>query len=373
MPKQKPKSHSKINPKINPMTVAMMSSAYWNSCVLHTAQRLDVFNQIGTDKTTAQQLAQKCGADPRGMDILLIACTSLGLLERKEPVRGSVARGSGRGGIRGSTTGGPHGPPQMDAYYQNAPVAKTFLLKGSPYYQGGIVSMFEEWYPTWGRLYEAVRTGKPVVQKPHDQGEEAVRTYIMGMHYRGVAQAKLLAQKISLQGRKKLLDVAGGPGTFSIMMCLKNKGLRAVVLDLPQTLKITREIIEGFHVGDRVTTQEGNYLSDENFGQGYDAVLLSSMFNQESPAVIKDILRKSWAALNPGGRVIVQEQLLNDNKTGPALAALIGINQLLHTPGGAAYSGQEMAQWMEEMGFTKVHRVPMPSPSPFTVLKGVKR
>ncbi len=342
MPKQKTKRSSKVSPKLNPMTVAMMSSAYWNSCVLHAAQRFDVFNQIGAGKAMGQQLAEKCGADPRGMEILLIACTSLGLLERK------------------------------DGHYRNSPLAKTFLLKGSPYYQGGIVSMFEDWYPTWGRLYDAVRTGKPVVEKPHDQGEEAVRTYIMGMHYRGVAQAKLLSQKISLKGRKRLLDVAGGPGTFSVMMCLKNRGLQAVVLDLPQTLKITREIIESFHVSDRVMTQEGNYLLDEIFGKGYDAVLLSSMFNQESPTVIKNIMRKSLAALNPGGLVIVQEQLLNDEKSGPALAALIGVNQLLHTPGGAAYSGEEMAKWMEEVGFVKVQRVPMPSPSPFTVLKGVR-
>ena len=324
------------------MAVAMMSSAYWNSCVIHAAQRFDVFNQIGTGQATAQELAERCGADPRGMDILLVACASLGLLMRK------------------------------DGRYKNSPLAKTFLVKGSPYYQGGIVSMFEEWYPTWGRLYDAVRTGKPVVEKPHDQGEEAVRTYIMGMHYRGVAQAKLLAQKISLKGRKRLLDVAGGPGTFSIMMCLKNKGLQAVVLDLPQTLKITQEIIENFHVPNRVQTQEGNYLRDETFGRGYDALLLSSMFNQESPTVIKNIMRKSLATLNPGGLVIVQEQLLNDEKSGPALAALIGVNQLLHTPGGAAYSGEEMAEWMGEVGFTKVQRVPMPSPSPFTVLKGVK-
>ncbi|MCI0526345.1 MAG: acetylserotonin O-methyltransferase [Nitrospira sp.] len=370
MPKQKTKRSPNVNPKLNPMAVAMMSSAYWNSCVLHAAQKFDVFNQIGTGKVTAQQLAEKCSADPRGMDILLIACTSLGLLERKGPVRGSAARGSGRGGIGGATA--PHGPPQMNAYYQNSPLAKTFLVKGSPYYQGGIVSMFEEWYPTWGRLYNAVRTGKPVVEKPHDQGEEAVRIYIMGMHYRGVAQAKLLSQKISLKGRRRLLDVAGGPGTFSIMMCLKNKGLQAVVLDLPQTLRITREIIQSFHVPDRVLTQEGNYLLDEIFGKGYDAVLLSSMFNQESPTVIKNIMRKSLAALNPGGLVIVQEQLLNDEKSGPALAALIGVNQLLHTPGGAAYSGEEMGEWMEEVGFVKVQRVPMPSPSPFTVLKGVK-
>jgi predicted O-methyltransferase YrrM len=342
MPKQKTKRSVKASPRLNPMTVAMTSSAYWNSCVLHAAQRFDVFNQIGAGKATAQQLAEKCGADPRGMEILLIATTSLGFLQRKE------------------------------GQYRNSLLSKTFLVKGSPYYQGGIVSMFEEWYPTWGRLYDAVRTGKPVVEKPHDQGEEAVRTYIMGMHYRGVAQAKLLSQKISLKGRKRLLDVAGGPGTFSVMMCLKNKGLQAVVLDLPQTLRITREIIESFHVASRVMTQEGNYLQDEIFGKGYDAVLLSSMFNQESPAVIKNIMRKSLAALNPGGLVIVQEQLLNDEKSGPALAALIGVNQLLHTPGGAAYSGEEMAEWMGEVGFVKVQRVPMPSPSPFTVLKGVK-
>lgn len=328
--------------KLNPMAVAMMSSAYWNSCVLHAANQLDVFNHLGTGRATAEELAQKSGADPRGMDILLIACTSLGLLERK------------------------------NGQYRNSPLARKFLVKDSPTYQGGIVSMFRSWYDAWGRLYESVRTGKPAVQKPHDQSDEATRTYIMGMHYRGVAQAKLLAQKISLKGKKRLLDVAGGPGTFSIMMCLKNKGLRATVFDLPQTLRITREIIQSYNVEDSVATQAGSYLEEASFGKDYDAVLLSSMFNQEPPSTIKNILRKSHAALNGGGVIIVQEQLLNDGKTGPALAALIGVNQLLHTPGGAVYSGKEMGEWMKEVGFTRVQRVPMPSPSPFTVLKGMK-
>lgn len=340
MPKRK--RQRRANPAPSPMAVAMMSSAYWNSCVLHAAQHLDVFNQIGTGRATAQQLAERCGADPRGIEILLIACTALGLLTRK------------------------------NGQYRVAPISKKYLLKQSDTYQGGIVSMFEEWYSTWGRLTEAVRTGKPVVDKPHDQGEEAVRTYIMGMHYRGLAQAQLLAQKIPMRGRKRLLDVAGGPGTFSIMMCKRHPGLQAVVMDLPQTLRVTREIIGQFGVGDRVSTQEGNYLLDDRFGAGYDAVLLSSMFNQESPAVIKSIMRKSAAALDRGGIMIVQEQLLNDAKSGPALAALIGVNQLLHTPGGAAYSGKEMAEWMREVGLVKVTRVPVPAPSPFTVIRGLK-
>jgi hypothetical protein len=336
----RPRKRSVAKP-LDPMTVARISSAYWTSKVLHVANRLNVFNRLAVKAATAEELAREIGADARGLDILLVAVTSLGLLERA----------NGR--------------------YRNSRLAESFLVKSSPRYQGGIVSMFEDWYPTWGKLYDAVVTGKPVVEKPHDQGDDATRTYIYGMHYRGIAQAELLAKKISLKGRKRLVDIAGGPGTFSIMLCKQNKGLDATVIDRPQTLNVTREIVASYHMEGRVGTKPGDYLSDA-FGAGYDVGLLSSMFNQESPTVIREILRKTHHALAPGGVVIVQEQLLNDDKSGPALAALIGVNQLLHTPGGAAYSGQEMAEWMTAVGFKKVKRVPMPAPSPFIVLTGVK-
>ena len=101
-------------------------------------------------------------------------------------------------------------------------------------------------------------------------------------------------------------------------------------------------------------------------------VLLSSIFNQEPPETVRRLLGKSHAALEAGGLIIVQEQMVNRDKTGPLLAALIGVNQVIHTPGGRAYSGHEVAGWMEAAGFRRVRGVPMPSPSPFTVLTGVK-
>ncbi|MEO5657193.1 MAG: methyltransferase dimerization domain-containing protein [Nitrospiria bacterium] len=339
-PARRPGTRTVSRP-LDPMTVARISSAYWHSKVLHVANRLDVFNRLAEGPATAEELARATGADPRGLDILLIAVTSLGFLER----------------IKGR--------------YRNSRLAETFLVKTSPRYQGGIVSMFEDWYPTWGKLYDAVVSGKPPVDKPHDQGDEATRIYIYGMHYRGVAQAELLAKKIPLKGRKRLVDIAGGPGTFSIMLCKQNKGLSATVIDRPQTLNVTREIIGSYGMQGRVETKPGDYLND-TFGRDHDVALLSSMFNQESPTVIKDILRKTHDALSPGGVVIVQEQLLDDDKSGPPLAAMIGVNQLLHTPGGAAYSGREMGEWMTEVGFRRVKRVPMPAPSPFIVLTGVK-
>ena len=327
--------------ELNPMRVMELSSAYWNSKIIHAANRFDLFTRLKGRTATAKELALECGTDERGIELLLIGCTALGLLNRKR-----------------------------DAY-GNTPLSKTFLVKGSPRYQGGIVSMFEDWYGPWGDLHTAVLTGKPVISKPHDQSEAAVRNYIMGMHYRGVAQARLLAGKINVQGRHQMLDVAGGPGTFSIFMCRRHRRLKAVVLDLPQTLRITRGLIAQFGVSERVTTYEGNYLQD-SFPGGNDMVLLSSMMNQEPPEIVRSIFKKSYDALEPGGLLILQEQLLNAEKTGPLLPALIGVNQLIHTPGGRVYSDREFSEWLQGIGFERVKQVQMAEPSPFTVLTAVK-
>lgn len=334
-------SYSNQSSNLNPMAVMEISSAYWHSSVLHVANSLDVFTRLADAPATVEELAQKCGADARGMEMILIGCIGLGLLSKE----------GGR--------------------YSNTPLADTFLVKGRPRYQGGIVSMFESWVSAWSKLKDAVVSGKPVVVKQHDHGEEATRTYIMGMLYRGIPQAELLASEVPLAGRKKLLDVGGGPGIFSIIFCQKNPGLSADVMDLPQTLRVTREIITNYGATAQVATCEGSYLEDE-FGAGYDAVLLSSMISQEGPEVIKSILRKSFNAMNPGGLIMVQEQFLNTEKTGPLLPVLIGLNQLVHTPGGRAYSAKEVADWAREIGFRDLSFRPLPEPSPFTLITGIK-
>lgn len=325
----------------DPMTVMRISSAYWHSSVLHVAHSLDLFSRLADSPATAKELAKKSNSDERGIELILIACVGLGLLEK-------------------------HGDR-----FNNGPVAQTFLVKGSPRYQGGIVSMFADWVSAWAKLKDAVVQGKPVVEKQHDKGEEATRTYIMGMLYRGIPQAQLLAEEVPLKGRKRMLDVGGGPGIFPIMLTEKNPGLEADVFDLPQTLRVTRDIIKDFNAQDRVSTKEGSYLQDP-FGHGYDVVLLSSMISQEGPEVIKSIIKKSYDAMVSGGKILIQEQFLETDKSGPLLAALIGINQLIHTPAGRAYSAKEVADWAAEIGFADLSFRPLPEPSPFTLIQGMK-
>lgn len=340
--KKNPNSRKKNTTiELDPMAVMQISSAYWQSKIIHTAVRLDLFTRLKGRALNVKQLAKACKADPRGLEILLIAAVTLGLLNQ-------------RGGL-----------------YRNTRLSNTFLVQGGKLFQGGIVWMFDSWYDAWGDLYDAVTKGKPVVEKPHDQGPEALRNYIYGMHYRALGQGDLLAKDIDLSRRRHLLDVAGGPGTFCIKFCQANKDLSATVLDLPQTLEITKEIVTSFGMEKRIARRPGNYLTD-TFGLGYDGVLLSSMFNQESPKIIKKILRNAYRAVNPGGMILVQDQMLNRQKTGPTLSALIGVNQLIHTPGGAAYSEKEVSEWMQACGFRKVKTVRLSEPSPFVVLIGEK-
>ena len=326
---------------LNPMAVMEAASAYWPSFAFHVANALDVFTLLHEGPATVEELAGKTGADARGLEMILIASVCQGFLQKE--------------GER----------------FANTPLAETFLVKGSPRYQGGIVDMFESWVEAWTGLKKAVIEGRPVVEKQHEHGPEETRTYIMGMLYRGIPQAQLLAEEVPLPGKKRMLDVGGGPGIFSIIMTEKNPGMTADVMDLPQTLEVTRDIIADYRAGDRVSTKEGNYLEDP-FGSGYDVVLLSSMINQEGPDVIREIIRKSFDALEPGGVLLVQEQFLNEEKTGPLLPVLIGLNQLVHTPAGRAYSVKEVADMVRDAGFTDIAYRPLPEPSPFTLIQAVK-
>ena len=327
----------------NPMRVMELASAYWDSRVIHAAHNLNVFTLVDEQPMNAEELSAKTGADARGLDLLLIGCCSIGLLRRDE---------NGR--------------------YSNTPLADTHLVEGRDMYQGGIVKMFDEWYGPWSGLEEAVKTGAPVVEKQHDHGEEATTAYIYGMHWRGVAQAKLLSRVIDGTDRKRMLDVAGGPGTFTLHMCLENPGMTGTILDLPQTLRVTREIIGHYQMSDRVEGKEGNYIDDESFGENYDIALMSSMLNQESPETLKSIMTKAKNALNEGGLMIVQEQLLDDDKNGPRLPAVIGLNQLIHTPGGQNYCGAEIIEFMKDVGFKEVGFVDLGEESPFVVVTGIK-
>ncbi len=327
---------------MDPMRVMQVASSYWHSCALHAANRLDIFNLLDGTSKTLDELTAATGADRRCLGGLLSALVSIDFLDRD-----------------GDT-------------FRNNPFGQTFLTSSSQFYQGGIVYMFENWYEAWGGLYNTVMTGKPSALMHQEYSDQETRDYMMGMHNRALSQSDVLTGMVDLTGKKQLMDVGCGPATFAIKFCERYDGLNAVAMDRAQNLEIAQEIVDQYKMEARVELRPGDYNAD-SLGDNNDAMLLSSMTNQESPENIKKLLQKCYDSMNKNGVIMIQEQLLNPDKTGPELAAMIGVNQIINTIGGSSYSTTEMEEIMAAVGFVDIKSEQMPAPSPFMLLTGYKR
>ncbi len=327
---------------MDPMKVMQVASAYWKSCALHTANRLDIFNILNDSEKTLNELAKETESDQRCLGALLSALVSFDFLDRTDDV------------------------------FRNNEFGKIFLTTSSKYYQGGIVYMFENWYEAWGGLYNTVKSGKPSALMHHTYSDKETRDYMMGMHNRALSQSEVLTGMIDLSGKKQLMDVGCGPSTFAVMFCKRYDGLNAIAMDREQNLEIAAEIVAEYNMADRVKLLPGDYNTD-SLGSHNDAMLLSSMTNQESPGNLKKLLQKCYDSMNKNGVIMIQEQLLNPEKKGPELAALIGVNQIINTTGGSSYSTKEMEVFMSDIGFADIECRQMDPFSPFILLTGYKK
>jgi cyclopropane fatty-acyl-phospholipid synthase-like methyltransferase len=226
----------------------------------------------------------------------------------------------------------------------------------------------------WERLAVLVRTGRPVIDPESILGDqkEKTRAFVLAMHERARGMSAVLPHGVDFSGRRRLLDVGGGPGTYSIALVQRIPGLTSTVLDRPGVLEITREIIADYGCQNRVDLLPGDYLTSP-FGSGYDAVLLSGMMHREVPANCRLLLRKSFEALDPGGLVVVSDVFFDtDRKDTPPFAISFALNMMLTSEEGSAHAKTEMAAWMEESGFRGVDQRPLPPPNPHTLIVGTK-
>ncbi len=325
-----------------PSPINRAMSGWQPARVLMAANRLDFFTTIGDGALTAEEVATKCSTQPRPTRALLNACVALGFMEKKGDL------------------------------YSNTAEAKALLVRGKPTSIADGIAHQDDLWASWGKLHEAVKYNRAASERWSLIEEPKVhRNFIMAMHDGAVVGAPLVAETLDLTGRKQLFDARGGPGTYSIFLVKKYPGLKAIVFDLPQTVEIAKEVIAKYGVNDRVTTQAGNYFKDD-FGQGNDVVLLSAILHSMSPERSKGLLKKAYDSLVPGGLVVVREGLLDDEGTSPVGAVLFSLNMLVNTGEGQSYSGKEIMELMQSVGFTQTKVVPLPPGARSSLVVGVK-
>ena len=166
-----------------------------------------------------------------------------------------------------------------------------------------------------------------------------------------------------------MLDLGGGSGAFSIAFAKASSELHGEILDLAEVLPITQEHLRRAGVADRITTRAEDMLQAD-LGKNNDLVLLSAICHMFSSDENRELLKRIYQALAPNGRVVVQDFVLEADKTSPKFGALFALNMLVGTRAGSSYSEPEYTEWMREAGFREVKRVRMPGPSGLMI--GVK-
>jgi len=156
--------------------------------------------------------------------------------------------------------------------------------------------------------------------------------------------------------------LGGGSGAYSIAFARAIPEMKSEILDVGEVVPLTQEYIRQAGLTGRITARVGDMLSDP-LGTNYDLVLASQISHMFSEEDNRNLFRRACGALAPGGRLVVQDFILEPGKTAPRAAALFALNMLVGTRAGSTYSEPEYADWLRDAGFTDVRRVRLPGPS----------
>jgi len=313
--------------KWNPAELLKLSGSYWSTCALHAGVKLDLFTPLASQPRTAAELASELGFAERGLAMLLDALAALELLSKQ--------------GER----------------YAATPFAADFLNRAAPGYLGHIIMHHHHLVESWSRLDEAVREDTPVRRRvSHEPTPMERESFLLGMFNLAMLMAPKIVTQVDLSGRRKLLDLGGGPGTYAIHFCQQNPQLQGVIFDLPTTRPFAEQTLARFAMTERIRFEAGDFLTDP-LPQGCDVAWLSHVLHGEGPSGCAQLLANTVAALEPGGLLLVQEFILDADRTAPLFPALFSLNMLLGTSQGQAYSEPELDGLLRQAGLVGIERL----------------
>lgn len=298
--------------------------AYRQSATLLAAHELGLFPVIHQKPQTAEDVARRCDASPRGMERLLNALVGLGLLHK-------------------------HG-----ASYVLPRELAPYVVPGAEGDATGMLDAAGDLYGSWRDLARGIREDVPLHRLSSDallNGDPArVRSYIRAVHTNSREAARRVVEMAPLLPGTTLLDVAGGSGIYAAEYARATPDLKAILFDLPPTIEAAHEILTAEGLSDRVVYRTGDYRNDP-FPGPVDAVLLSNLLQTESAEVGHVILAKAREALRPGGTLLVHGVMGDPEQAKPTTLALHSLVMYVLFDQGQAHSAETISSWLAEEGF----------------------
>jgi len=311
-------------------TIRSLQSAF----ALKAAVEVDVFTAIAKNQGSVEEIAKSCGASERGTRILCDSLTALGFLNKSNNT------------------------------YSLTPDSAMFLDSRSPAYMGKAVRfmMHRDQFHNFEHLTDTVRTGKPHASTHLAPEDPIWLEFARGMAPLMFPAAQAIAQYLqkALAGvsAPRVLDIAASHGMFGITIAQQNPKAQIYALDWGNVLQVAEENARKMGVADRHHLLPGSAF-DAELGNGYDAVLVTNFLHHFSPATNESLLKRFFAAMNPGAKLVILEFVPNDDRVTPPPAALFSLIMLANTDEGDAYTFSELSRMCSNAGFRDPQLLPL--------------
>ena len=310
-----------------PEAILQLAAGFMAAKHLFAASELGLFEALADSPADLDALAARTGLTRRAARISADAMVALGLLE-----------------ANGGT-------------YRNSTVAAAFLAGPGP---GDLRPFLRYWdkisYPAWTRLADALASGPPReifeltpdLQRVASEGIEAILS----------APARSLPELFDFGSHKRLLDIGGGTGSWSIAIARRHAHIEAAVLELAPTTEVARDRITFARLADRIDVIEGDAFTTD-LPAGYDAFLLANVMHYFTPEQNQDLLRRVRKAAEPGSALLLADWWTNPEHTEPRQAALMAGQFAVNVRDGDVYSSDEARTWLNRTGWRVASHRPL--------------
>jgi 2-hydroxy-4-(methylsulfanyl)butanoate S-methyltransferase len=307
--------------------ISRIGYGFMASQALFAALDLDVFGRLADGPKSLLTLARETGVTPERLVALLSACVGLGLLGLEED------------------------------RYVNAPAAASYLVRSAPMYFGDYFrfQIARQIYPTLRHLDMAL-AGERVDFYAKIQSPEEARQFSVAQHSGSLGPAHVVAGLVDLSGCRTLLDVGGGSGAFSIALCRRHPDLRATIVDFPSVRPTAEQMVGQAGLSDRIRFVEGEALAT-SWPTGQDAVLMSYLLSAVAARRVGELLQRARQSLTAGGRLMLHDFMLDDDRAGPPVAALWLLNAVTIDPDVASLTPGWLTEHVITAGFDRVELV----------------
>ncbi|WP_312165746.1 methyltransferase [Phenylobacterium sp.] len=330
---------------ITPEKIMELGWGFWGSKTLLSAVELGVFTELGKGPLGLQALTTRLDLHPRSARDFLDALVALGMLAREGEV------------------------------YANTSETAVFLDRNKPTYVGGILEMANtRLYRFWNGLTEALRTGQPQ-NEAKDGGEDLFGTiyadpvilesFLRGMTGVSLPAAQAMAALFPWNEVKSFVDVGCAQGGATAAIAQAHPHLSATGFDLPAVQPVFEAYVKEKGLQSRVRFQAGDFFAGPM--PTADVIIMGHILHDWDLGQKQALLAKAHAALPEGGRLIVYDAIIDDERRQNVFGLLMSLNMLIETNGGFDYTGADCIGWMKAAGFRDARVEPLVGPDSMVI------